>query len=157
MEATTTSIFNNVDQTFDLAAFLKTAASSINVATASNNNATNINNNNGIHNSASECASEYASSPAPPNLSSSPPTSGSSPSSTAQQAAALLNSATQMMNPAFTIPLNNLAPFVPIRPVYAPSGYGRQILIYDSRSVSFIFRTKLNVRSGHEFYGQKWY
>ncbi|KAI1728740.1 d-isomer specific 2-hydroxyacid dehydrogenase, NAD binding domain-containing protein [Ditylenchus destructor] len=131
MEATTTSIFNNVDQTFDLAAFLKTAASSINVATASNNNATNINNNNGIHNSASECASEYASSPAPPNLS----------------------STTQMMNPAFTIPLNNLAPFVPIRPVYAPSGYGRQILIYDSRSNpgcrrEFAYKTRFTNQSG---------
>ena len=138
MEAATTNIFSNVDQKFDLATFLKTAASSIAVAAASNNNGTNINNNNGIHNSASECASEYASSPAPPNLSSSPPTSGSSPSSTAQQAAALLNSATQMMNPTFTpMALNNLAPFVPIRPVYAPSGYGRQILIYDSRSVSY--------------------
>lgn len=44
-------------------------------------------------------------------------------------------------------------PFSPIKPTYAPSGYGRQILIYDSRSFpghrrEFAYKTRFTNQSG---------
>uniref|UniRef100_A0A914C4F7 D-3-phosphoglycerate dehydrogenase n=1 Tax=Acrobeloides nanus TaxID=290746 RepID=A0A914C4F7_9BILA len=44
-------------------------------------------------------------------------------------------------------------PFTPIKPTYAPSGYGRQILIYDSRSFpghrrEFAYKTRFTNQSG---------
>uniref|UniRef100_A0A915D7J1 Uncharacterized protein n=1 Tax=Ditylenchus dipsaci TaxID=166011 RepID=A0A915D7J1_9BILA len=113
---TSSNIFN-MDQKFDLAALLKSAASNM---VAASNGSTPTHNNNTI-----------PSSPGPDSAS--PTLSGSSPTN-AQQAQQLLN--TNLINPITQITLNNHSPFVPIRPVYAPSGYGRQILIYDSRSVS---------------------
>ncbi|CAD5235100.1 unnamed protein product [Bursaphelenchus xylophilus] len=60
-------------------------------------------------------------------------------------------SITSMLNPA--PPAANFPPFVPIRPVYAPSGYGRQILIYDSRAFpgcrrEFAYKTRFTNQSG---------
>ncbi|KAI6206153.1 D-3-phosphoglycerate dehydrogenase [Aphelenchoides besseyi] len=48
---------------------------------------------------------------------------------------------------------SHFAPFQPIRPIYAPSGYGRQILIYDSRSHpghrrEFAYKTRFTNQSG---------
>lgn len=125
METTATAnLFNTIEQKFDLAALLKTAASTMAAATNNNNNGSILSN--GVNSNASSPA---------PIASSSPPTNRSSPTN-AQQAAALLNPGAALINPALTqMALNSHSPFVPIRPVYAPSGYGRQILIYDSRSV----------------------
>lgn len=61
----------------------------------------------------------------------------------------------QRQNPNNLLPQMtlNLPPFVPMRPVYAPSGYGRQILIYDSRAYpgrrrEFAYKTRFTNQSG---------
>lgn len=61
----------------------------------------------------------------------------------------------QRQNPNNVLPqmVLNLPPFVPMRPVYAPSGYGRQILIYDSRAYpgrrrEFAYKTRFTNQSG---------
>ena len=51
------------------------------------------------------------------------------------------------------IPASQLPPFQAMRPIYAPSGYGRQILIYDSRSYpghrrEFAYKTRFTNQSG---------
>lgn len=63
--------------------------------------------------------------------------------------------ALQRQNPNNILPqmILNLPPFVPMRPVYAPSGYGRQILIYDSRAYpgrrrEFAYKTRFTNQSG---------
>uniref|UniRef100_A0A914ZBG3 Uncharacterized protein n=1 Tax=Panagrolaimus superbus TaxID=310955 RepID=A0A914ZBG3_9BILA len=55
--------------------------------------------------------------------------------------------------PPLPIPVSQLPPFSAMRPVYAPSGYGRQILIYDSRSYpghrrEFAYKTRFTNQSG---------
>ncbi|CAD5228506.1 unnamed protein product [Bursaphelenchus okinawaensis] len=50
-------------------------------------------------------------------------------------------------------PSSNFPPFQPMKPVYAPSGYGRQILIYDSRAFpgcrrEFAYKTRFTNQSG---------
>lgn len=133
---TVKNLFNleqfNMEQKFDLAAFLKTATAaasatspsliphnnSNSVSPSTNNNNKNNNNNN---------------------------------STTSPQQLNFL--ATNLLNPITRIALNNISPFVPIKPVYAPSGYGRQILIYDSRSYpghrrEFAYKTRFTNQSG---------
>uniref|UniRef100_A0A7E4V929 D-3-phosphoglycerate dehydrogenase n=1 Tax=Panagrellus redivivus TaxID=6233 RepID=A0A7E4V929_PANRE len=56
-------------------------------------------------------------------------------------------------NGIYPIPATALPKFVSMRPVYAPSGYGRQILIYESRSYpghrrEFAYKTRFTNQSG---------
>jgi hypothetical protein len=49
--------------------------------------------------------------------------------------------------------LNEQHPFQPITPTYAPSGHGRHILVYDSRSYpgrrrEFAYKTRFTNQSG---------